>query len=355
MAEDRGDDRTEPATPRRRQEAREKGNVARSIDLTTSIVLLTAVIALYVFHKDIYSAFRYTFEECFNDAAVSDENSAVLTLLKCGKAVGLALIPFFLVLIVAAVCSSLVQFGFVFSFSPFEFNPDKLNPVTGFQRIFSMRNAVRFLMGLVKLAVISVSLYIVLNGERQGIFNLSHAEFGQVMSYMLWLLFKLSLTVALLLLVIGLIDFAYQKISFERQLMMSRFEVKEEMKKYEGDPKVKERRRQLYRQVVYKRMLQKVPKATVVITNPTEYAIAIKYDIEKDPAPIVVAKGRQLVAQRIREIAAEHNIPIVERKELARALYKICEIDAPVPEALWKACAEVLAYVISMKQRLRLA
>lgn len=355
MAEDRGDDRTEPATPRRRQEAREKGNVARSHDLTTSIILLTAVITLYVFHKDMYAALKYTFEECFSDAAVSDENLVIVTLLKCGRVVGLTLIPFFIILMVAAVCSSLVQFGFVFSFTPFEFNPDKLNPVKGFQKIFSMRNVVRFLMGIIKLAVISAALYFVLSGERYSILNLSHVEFAQVMSYMLWLLFKLSLTVALLVLVIGLIDFAYQKISHERQLMMSRFEVKEELKKYEGDPKIKERRRQLYRQVVYKRMLQKVPKATVVITNPTEYAIAIKYDIERDPAPMVVAKGRQLVAQRIREIAAEHGVPIVERKELARALYKICEIDSPVPEALWKACAEVLAYVISMKQRLRMA
>ncbi|MBI4243725.1 MAG: flagellar biosynthesis protein FlhB [Planctomycetes bacterium] len=351
MAEESFEERTEPASARKKQEARERGHVAKSVDLSTSLVLLAAIISIYVFHKDIYKAFRYTLEHSFAESITANEMDVMNIAFRSLQVSAISVLPILLILVVVGFCSGLIQFGFIFSLQQLEFNFDKVNPINGFKKLFSLRQFVRFIMGFLKLMVVGIALLVILWREINSIMSLNNMEVPQIVSYLLYLIFKISLTVAILLILLAIIDYIYQKFAYEKGLMMSKFEVKEEMKRYEGDPKVKEKRKQLYKQIAYKKMLKKIPKATVVITNPTEIAVALKYDHDSDIAPVVVAKGQRFLAQKIREIASDNKVPIVERRELARALFKQCEVGDAIPVSLFEACAQVLSYVYALKYK----
>lgn len=354
MAEESLEDRTEPATPRKRMEAKSKGNVARSGDLAPALLLLAAIITMYLYSGEFYVAFNKAFTEAFTDAAFADEQTILVTLFKVARPAAMALLPVLVVIIIMAVCGNLLQIGFLITFDKLKWNIEKLDPISNLKsKIFSLQSVVRFIMGILKLTVIGMVLFFVLWGERVNLLNLIDTELGEIMGYMLWMAYKISLIVAIMLILLAIIDYIYQKWQYENQLKMSKHEVKEELKRYEGDPKVKRRRLEMYRKVAYKRMLQQVPKASVVITNPTEIAIAIRYDEETDSAPVIVAKGMRHLAEKIREIAFDNGIPILERKPLARALYKKCEVGDTIPEELYIACAEVLAYVYMLRQKLK--
>lgn len=352
MPEERFEERTEPATPRKREEARERGHVARSLDLETAIVLLSALLGFFLFGKQLVSgmigSMAYLFETL--DQATYDRENLAGLLAPVISLVAASIIPFMLLVLAGAVAGNVLQVGLIWTTTPLEPDLSRLDPVAGFFRLFRLRNFVRVGFGLLKVLAVGAVLGYTIWSERAALIDLLEHDFESIVQYLMAVTFVLALRAAIALLILGVLDYAYQRFQYERDLRMSPFEIKEELRRYEGDPKIKERRRALHRQVAYRRMLQRVPKATVVITNPTHFAVALQYEIGKHRAPTVVAKGADYLAQRIREIATENGVPIVEKPELARALYKACEVDQEIPLELYQAVAEVLAYVYRLKR-----
>ncbi len=351
MPEETFEERTDPATPHKKGEARQRGHVPRSQDLSAAVILLAAVIALNIFGREFVKTllipFKYFLQHMPEMA--SNPDTIVEMIIKGSVAVGIAFFPFIIIVTIAALAINILQVGFVISFQPLTPDLNKLNPISGIRKLFTLRNLMVVLVGLLKVAAIGTVTYFTLWGERVMLVNLLDMEFQSVVKYMIELVFILSVRCTMALLFIGFIDYLYQRWQYERDLRMSKMEIKEELKRFEGDPKIKERRRAVHRQLVLQRMFQKVPRATVVITNPTEIAIALEYS-KGMAAPVVVAKGMGLIAERIRRIAFENDVPIIQRPELARALYRLCEVDDVIPENLYKAVAEILAYVISLRQ-----
>jgi len=278
-----------------------------------------------------------------------DTTEIIKSLYNGGFAIVIVFLPFIITIYAAALAINFLQVGFVVSTEPFTPNLNKLNPIKGIKKLFKLKNLVNIIFGFVKIGILGTVVYLSLVAEGPEIVRLSDTSFGTVVKYMLDLLYMISLKCALALLVMGLLDYLYQRWQHEQNIKMSKHEVKEELKRFEGDPKIKERRRSAHRQIIYQRMFQKVPKATVVITNPTEIAVALQYDSVMK-APVVVAKGMGLIAEKIRRIAHENDVPIIQRRDLARALYKICEVGQEIPENLYKTVAEILAYVVSLKE-----
>lgn len=350
MAEERFDDRTEPATQRRREEARERGQVARSVDLSSALILLAALLALHFFGRtfigSIFGALRGILENLHNVG--EDPADAMREYASFFVAVILGMLPFLAMVFAMALASGFLQVGFLFTFKPLEPNLERLDPIAGIGRIFSIRSLMRLVAGLAKLFVITAVVAITLWGERYVLLGLLDRAFQEIVGYLVELSFMLSIRAVIALLVLGILDFGWQRFQHERDIRMSRQEIREELKRFEGDPKIRERRRAIQRQLAMQRMMQRVPRATVVITNPTHYACALEYDHDKMDAPTLVAKGADHLAERIRAIAMEHNVPIVQRPEIARALYK-CEVGQTIPFELYQAVAEILAYVYRLK------
>jgi flagellar biosynthetic protein FlhB len=351
MAEERFEERTEPATPRRRQEARERGHVARSADLSAALVLLGALLALEFFGRGLAGSLFESAAGILGRLAEVDGDPENLVLHYGGAvaAVLSGMAPFFILVIVAALAANFLQVGFLLTGQPLAPDLDRLDPVQGIRRLFSARAFVRLASGLLKLAVVGGVLFATIWSERERLTGLAGLEFEPMLGYATGMMLTLALRAVLALLALALLDYGYQRWQYERDLRMSRAEVREEMKRYEGDPKIRERRRALQRRLALQRMIQRVPKATVVITNPTHVAVAVEYDREKMEAPVVSAKGAEHLAERIREAAHEHGVPVVERPELARALYKAVEVGQSIPMELYQAVAEVLAYVYRLK------
>jgi flagellar biosynthetic protein FlhB len=343
-------DKTEAPTPRRLQEAKEKGQVARSVDLTAALGLLAGLFLLNGYGATIMQGFAVLMQRSFaldNISPSGDEAVAFawqLALQHCA----LVLVPFLLVVVIVAIVVNLAQVGFVFTAQPLAPSLDKISPIKGFTRLFSKRTAVRFLMSMAKIIIIGVVAFYTIREFIPRLVAMPTLSFTEVIAFGSHLVFLLGLRLAAVLVILALFDYAFQRRQHVQDLRMSKQEVKEELKRMEGDPLMRQRRLQVARQLARQRMSQAVPHADVVITNPTELAVALKYDHDQMPAPKVVAKGSGFMAQRIREIANEHGLPILERKPLAQALYKACEIGDYVPPELYKAVAEVLAYIFEL-------
>ena len=351
MPEDSFEEKTEPATPRRRQEARERGHVARSTDLNSAVILLAAIIALNFFGKSLAEGMLITSNYIFEHLGTIDiDRNNISGFFYSGMyVVIMSVLPFLIIITVFALAINLLQVGFVLNSEPLTPNLDRLNPISGLQRLFSLRGFIKLLAGMFKVLAVGTVLFMTIWSERFRLLALVDMDFRQIVEYIVEISLLLSLRAALVLIVIALLDFGYQRWQYEKDLRMSKFEIKEEMKRLEGDPKVRERRRVIQRQLALQRMMQKVPKATVVITNPTEIAVALQYEKGEMDAPIVVAKGMGLIAERIRNIAVENSIPIIEKPPLARALYKMVEVGQVIHPDLYEAVAEVLAYVYKLK------
>ena len=226
-----------------------------------------------------------------------------------------------------------------------------MNPIQGFQRFFSVRTLVELVKSLFKLGIISAIVYFTLANRWGEVLSLMHMS-PAASSLAVWdLIVAVWWRIALAMVILGILDYAFQRWQFGQDQRMTHQEARQEMKEMEGDPQIKQRVRQIQRQMAMQRMMGEVPEADVVITNPVTYAIALRYDVKAMNVPVVVAKGARLQAQRIREVAVEHDVPIVERPELARALYRSIELGQPIPEDLFKAVAEVLAYVYRIDNR----
>ncbi len=350
MPEQNGDKTQEP-TPHRRQEAREHGQVARSQDLGSAVLLLASLLVLLMLGERLteflgeYSKSQLGGEAWLSadlDFAVNQWTATILLLAKF-------LLPIFGLVMLAGVAANLMQVGFLFL--PEKVMPDitRLDPLKGLGRMFSLSNGVHLLFGIFKIAVIVTVAYVSLWNQRNNILGLSALSIPEIALFICQILLWTALKIAGALVLLALLDYGFQWWKHEQDLRMTPQEIREELKNLEGNPQIIARRRQVQRQLAMNRISAAVPKADVVITNPTELAVAIQYESETMAAPIVVAKGAGVVAQRIRYLALEHNIPVVEKKPLAQALYREVEINHPIPQDKYAAVAEVLAYVYQLK------
>ncbi len=353
MPEQDFQERTEQATPRRRRQARQEGQVARSMELNAAAIICLGFASLYVLGPSLAGKTANLMTYVFTNApfiAMSDKsflsifNEAFMRFLNI-------VLPVFVVMTIVAVGINVVQVGF--DLSPKVINPrfDKMDPVKGLKRLFSARSLFMAARDSIKLFVVGFVAYKVIESEFDGFFLYPDMTIGQLASSLGTLTFSIAIKIGLCILAIAIIDYLYQKHEYEKSIRMSKQEIREEMKDTEGNPQMKARIRQIQREMSKKRMMAAVPLADVVVTNPTQIAVALKYERGEHNAPHVVAKGERLIAQKIREIAAEYDIPIVEDKPLARALFKMCDIGDMVPETLYRAVAELLAYVYKLKDK----
>lgn len=344
-------EKSQDATPHRRQQARDEGQVVHSQDLASAALLLIALIALLNFGGSLISFFVGMGNEHWGgDAWVRLDAQGLNThwwnIL--GK-LGLAMWPILLILFVGGILVHLFQVGILFL--PEKLMPDweRLDPIQGFSRVFSMANIVKTALSIFKILIIGSVAYIVFQSHRDEILQLTGADVNEIGSYIASTLLWTCIKVTVALIILAILDYAYQYWRHEQNLKMSPDEVREEMKNMQGDPQVVARRRQVARQLAQGRLKSAVPKADVVITNPTELAIAIQYDSTTMAAPIIVAKGAGVMAAQIRRIALENGIPIVEKKPLAQSLYKEVDVNHPIPDKMYAAVAEILAYVYQLK------
>jgi flagellar biosynthetic protein FlhB len=354
MAEDLGD-KTEAPTPRRREEAREQGQIARSPDLTAAALLLGFLLLMNSFGSGLVQALQALMKELLSPESLSQFNTNVLgpTLIRALLLVGGAVAPLLLGGVIIAIIANLLQVGFFFSGNRLQPNFGLINPLQGFSRLFAAEGAMHLVMNLLKMTLVAAVAWSAARDRIDQIIGIQQLNYMQAFGLGASIIYAIGIRIALLLLVLAIIDYGYQKFKTEQQLKMTKQEIKEEMRRMEGDPKIKQRRRQLAMQLLSKRLKRDVPTADVIVTNPTEFAIALKYDAATMHAPKVVAKGRGYMAKRIREIAIEHGIPIIERKPLARALYKLVEVGQEIPAQFYSAVAEILAYVYELTGRLR--
>jgi flagellar biosynthesis protein FlhB len=342
--------RTEKATPRRRQKAREDGSVPRSSDFNGAILLWgnffmflglgSATLALLM--KEVSHFLLLARPGALSEAGLVTLMADVMTIL------GRLLLPFLGLNLFLALAVGFAQQGFGFSTKPLQPKFNRLNPVQGFSRIFSARAAVELLKSVAKFVVMAWVAYAVLEPRVPLLLSTLRLPLGQAIDILQSAVFALYRNVMLVMLVLAVADFAWQRSSWEKSIRMTKQEVKDEQKDSEGTPEVKQRQRTIMMAVARRRMLAEVPKATVVVTNPTHVAVALKYD-EKTAAPVCVAKGLDHLALKIRERAREAGVPILERPDLARALYRTVDVEQPIPRDLYQAVAQVLAFVYRLR------
>lgn len=349
MPEGNGGDKTEAPTPRKRMEAREQGNVAKSQDLTAAIGLLSGLMLIYIYSQSMFGQLLDITR--LLGVPVIRAGDLVEPVGMTASAVMWMLLPFMIFIMIFTICGMLLQHGWLFS--PKKLKPDasKLNPIKGAQQIFSGQSLARFVMGLLKFAIMGVIAWWVITGQIDQLLASSGLPVIGVLSMGSSMVYDLALKLAIVLLILAILDFLWARHRHEESLKMTKQEVKDEMKRMDGDPGVKRRQRETQMRVAMQRLNNDVPQADVIVTNPTEYAVALKYDESAMDAPRVVAKGTDLLAARIRQLANTHGIPIVQRPPLARALYAQCDPGQVVPPALYKAVAEVLAYVYQLNGR----
>ncbi|HKE92669.1 MAG TPA: flagellar biosynthesis protein FlhB [Povalibacter sp.] len=352
MAENEdGQERTESATPRRREEARRKGQIPRSRDLSAAAVLMTGGVALSSLGGqiggDLYSLMRRSLT--LTRDQMLDSTQLVPTLASAAMDGLLASLPVLGLLLLAALLAPLVLGGWSFSTEALTPQFSRLNPLAGIKRIFAMRSIVELTKALAKFGVVAVIAALVLWKDASALLSLGREPTAQAIIHAVRLSGGALILLSLGVLFIAGVDVPYQLWQYAKQLKMTREEVRREMKESEGSPEVKGRIRQLQQQMARQRMMSDVPKADVIVTNPTHFAVALKYDDKRMRAPIVVAKGVDLVAARIREIAGEHTVPIFEAPPLARVLYRNVDIGAEVPASVYVAVAQVLSYIYQLK------
>jgi len=347
------EDKTEAPTPRKRQEAREEGQVARSAELNSALVLVTGLYLIKVSIPNLGSRLKDIFITTFSSFSTHDITVSVVfhDLVRLLLYLVVAVAPIILGVMVTGTLANVMQVGLHISSKSLQFKGSRLNPLPGIQRMFSANSAVELLKSVSKVGIVGVVVYTYIKQRYPELSYLMGMDFMQSCLIIADIAWNVLLRSSMVILIIGAADYIYQKIRFEKQLKMTKQEVKDDTKRSEGDPHVKGQIRQKQREMAQKRMMSEVPKADVVVTNPTHFAVALRYDAEVSDAPIVVAKGQRLVAQRIKAIAIENNIPLVENVPLARALFASVEVGMPIPGELYQAVAEILAYVYRLTKR----
>ena len=353
MAETEGQEKTEQPTGKKLSDARDRGQVAKSTEINSLAVFGSGLIIIFMFKEFIGEKMSSFTKEIFNSLETLSINQTIIQayFIKWILFLLFILAPILISLIIVSLASNISQVGFKFSGKSLVPKLNRFNPIAGVKRIFfNSQSFVELLKSLAKLIIISLFSYIVISKLIQDTFELVNLSIEETVSFMLDAAFSMVWKIMLFFTLIAATDFIFQKMKFKKEMMMTKQEVKEELKQTEGDPLIKSRIRKNMMQMARKRMMSDVPKADVVITNPTHYAIALKYEMNKDNAPKVLAKGMDELAQRIKKVANENAIPLYEDKELARELYKQCDVGDFIPAKLFKAVAQILAYIYQMKK-----
>lgn len=353
MAEsESGQDKTEEPTAKRVRESRERGEVARSRELGTVICMLLGTSGLLLLGGQLARMMMQLMRDNFTltRGMVVDQSYMGIQLLTAGKTALLAILPFLVVLTVAALVGPIVMGGFLFSTKALEPKFSRLNPLSGIKRMFSANSLVELLKALFKFAIVLVVVLFVLQKERGDLVSIAHESLDQAIIHSVEVVGWSTLWMSCGLIIIAALDVPFQLYQSHKKLLMTKQEVRDEAKDAEGRPEVKQRIRQLQREASQRRMMAAIPNADVIITNPTHYAVAIQYDPAKGGAPMLVAKGSDFLALKLREIAVEHGVQLLESPELARAIYYSTELDQEIPAGLYLAVAQVLAYVYQIRQ-----
>ncbi|MFH0810806.1 MAG: flagellar biosynthesis protein FlhB [Pseudomonadota bacterium] len=352
MADESFQERSEEATSKRREDARKKGQAPRSREITSVSVLLMGVLIFHLLGGYIYLQTANMLRGYLGHLSAPMDAQGVYSLLWQGIRSFLGIVwPFLLGLTATALLVGYLQTGRAMSAEQLQPKWDKINFIKGFQRIISLQSLVELVKSLAKIALVGGVAFRVVRAEFEHFTPLVEQDAWQIVSYIGGICLRMSLWTLLAMAALAVLDYGFQRWQHEKQLRMTRQEVKEEFKQTEGNPLIKSRIRSLQRQMARRRMMAELPKADVLVTNPTELAVALRYVAREMKAPKVVAKGAGFIALRMREMAREYGIPIVEDKPLARALYKTVEINQAVPFQLYAAVAEVLAYVFRLKRK----
>ncbi len=346
-------EKTEKATPKRRKKARDEGQVAKSNELNTALTLFGGMLMMNFMMGVVFSNLQGMLKTTLSleHGFYLNDDKIVALLAHYLLQIFFMVAPFLGVTAVIGALVSFLQVGAYFNLKLIMPKFNKINPLKGFKNLFSLRSFVEMLKALFKIVVIAFVAYIVIKGDLDSFYTYPFIPLAEVLSLFGNLLLRLGLTISLVLLFLGVVDYIYQKYEFEKNIKMSKQDIKQEFKEMEGDPQLVGRRKERMRQLAMNRMIQAVPQADVIITNPTHIAVAIKYDIDSMEAPMVLAMGEDRIAEKIREVAKENKIEIVENKPLARTLYETAEIGQTIPVDLYQAVAEVLAFVYRLQNR----
>ena len=353
-------DKTEEPTAKKISDTRKKGSVAKSQELGMAVELLVLFIMLRVFAswmaEKFVAIYRWVFSGLIPSYMSSERGLPTIATMHgvmqdVYKQMLIIMLPFMLAGFLSAFLGNGLQFSFKISTEPLKPKLDKFNPLNGFKRMFSKQALMNLLLSIAKIAIIFFVAYSVIKGHMNEIYILYELDLNQAIALIGNLVIDTGIRISAVYLALGFLDYIYQRRKFRNDIKMTKQEVKDEYKDSEGDPEIKGRQRQKMREVSQRRMMQDVPKADVVITNPTHIAVAIRYDEHSSEAPVVLAKGEEIVAQRIKDVARENNIDIVENKPLARALYTTVDIGAQIPPELYQAVAEVLAVIYNKKRK----
>ena len=348
-----GGEKTEPATAKKLKDAREEGKVAKSKELNSAFGLIVLFLCLKIFisyvGQKLITIFTYVYGQMADFVLINEKNLSTQAIASLFKNIilqwMLIVLPFFAFGFVIALLVSIVQVGWKVSTKPMKPELSKFNPINGFKRILSKQSLFELVKSIVKISLIAFVAYTSVKNHASDMFILYEIPLKQALVLVGNIIIDTGLKISLVYLIVGIADFVYQKHKFNEDMKMTKQEVKDEYKITEGDPQIKGRQRARMREASQRRMMQDVPKADVVITNPTHIAVALKYDAEVSKAPVVLAKGEDFVAQKIKEVAKENNVSIVENKPLARMLFSNVEIGAEIPPELYQSVAEVLAAV----------
>lgn len=348
-----GDDKTEKATPKKKSDARKKGQVFQSREMSASLILLLMIVSMNAFGSILYQQLSGFIKKAFTEYLTNKDafDTGILAKLFIDGVTVLAKtsLPLLLIAMVAGLLAAYAQVGILFTLETLRPQGDRINPLSGFKRIFSMRSVVELVKSIIKISIVSWVAYSYLKSKSNEVVALMNKDLLDILSFVGKSAFDVALRICVAMIIVGFLDYLYQRYDYEKSLKMTKQEVKEEFKQMEGNPEIKSKIKQKQRQMSMKRMMQEIPKADVVITNPTHFAVAIKYDSEKASAPIVVAKGQDYIALRIKQIATDNKVQIVENKPLARTLFSTVDIGQQIPPELYQAVAEILAFVYNLK------
>lgn len=348
-------EKTEKATPKKRQDARKKGQVIKSQDVSSAIVMLMVFIFLLFFAStlgdNLLAFFRETFIHNMHVETITID-SVMKLFTEMLVEMAFIIIPIMAIAFVGALAANFLQFGFLFTMEPMKFDLKKMDPIKGLKKIFSVKAIVELLKSTLKITFIGGVTTIIIWTNLHEVLALSFKSPLETLVTVGKLVAIMGIAASLVLLCVSLLDWIYQKYDYEKNLKMSKQDIKDEYKNSEGDPLIKSKIKQRQREMAMRRMMSEIPNADVVITNPTHYAIALKYDEDSMEAPRIVAKGTDFVAQKIKLIAKEHDVIMVENRPLARAMYDQVEIGDQVPDEFFKAVAEILAYVYRIKRKI---
>ncbi|MED3660413.1 flagellar biosynthesis protein FlhB [Ureibacillus sp. FSL K6-8385] len=348
-------EKTEKATPKKRKDARKKGQVVKSQDLSAAIIFLVLFLFLVLMAPIMFKGLAAFFTESIEQYMLFENlnKDAVMNIYKDALSeLAVILLPIMAAAMIVALASNFLQFGFLFTTETMKFDLKKIDPIKGIKKILSLRAVVNLVKSLLKVALIGTVTGSIIWMNLDDVLSLAFHDPRDVLTTVAKLAAIMGIASAIALLIVAILDYIYEKFEYEKQLRMSKQDIKDEYKNMEGDPLIKSKIKQRQREMAMRRMMQEVPKADVVITNPTHYAVALRYDDESMDAPKVVAKGVDFVAQKIKMIAKENDIVTVENRPLARALYDQVEIGEEVPEEFFKAVAEILAYVYRIKRKI---